>query len=492
MKFPIIIVILFFAISLSSQDYFVKNVNLDDRTNSGKIIIQHDQRFFILDCHFCDNLECSSLAELSINGDTIWATKIPDIDVARGSMIVYGDTITITGNNEPLNTKFRMAHFNLDGEKISETIEIEHPTEKFINMFQLTSVKFRDNILVTGVGLQNSIEYGLIYAVDHTGLLDTLIMLEPQDKESIMWEVKVDKDGYLYTYHDIDEGGFDDMRKKINKFDKDFNLIWTYQSEDSRDWRGGSTGAILEDGRALLVTYSPIINSPHSSIRAINEDGSIEWQYNVPFSPFVDDGTREVISRMKQLPSGDILCMGRYTNLLLDEPIRDSPYMYTLSTEGELIWKRVFYELDPDTENSRIGFVRDAIELDNSDLYGIGVMKYEGQNETFIFKVDSEGCLGPDNCDLVQLITDVKEVETNSYEVSIYPNPTKDIIHYNLPDDINIREVTILDVNGKLLTQKKDQNQNGQFDLSSYASGIYLIKFVSVEGDVVIERFVKG
>jgi len=166
MKFPIIIVILFFAISLSSQDYFVKNVNLDDRTNSGKIIIQHDQRFFILDCHFCDNLECSSLAELSINGDTIWATKIPDIDVARGSMIVYGDTITITGNNEPLNTKFRMAHFNLDGEKISETIEIEHPTEKFINMFQLTSVKFRDNILVTGVGLQNSIEYGLIYAVD--------------------------------------------------------------------------------------------------------------------------------------------------------------------------------------------------------------------------------------------------------------------------------------------------------------------------------------
>jgi hypothetical protein len=42
----------------------------------------------------------------------------------------------------------------------------------------------------------------------------------------------------------------------------------------------------------------------------------------------VDDGIQEVISRVTQLPSGGILCMGSYTNLMLGEPIRDSPYIY--------------------------------------------------------------------------------------------------------------------------------------------------------------------
>ncbi|MGK0314151.1 MAG: hypothetical protein ACI86M_000361 [Saprospiraceae bacterium] len=65
------------------------------------------------------------MAEMSESGDTLWITKIPDIDVARGSMVIYGDTITITGNNVPLNTKFRMAHFDLNGEKLGQTIEIE-------------------------------------------------------------------------------------------------------------------------------------------------------------------------------------------------------------------------------------------------------------------------------------------------------------------------------------------------------------------------------
>jgi hypothetical protein len=484
MKFIKIIFFFLFSFHLSAQDYFIKKVSFDDRTNTGRSIVQHNQRIFILASHFCDDLECSSVAELSINGDTLWVTKLPHIDIGRSSLLMHGDTITVTGNNAPLNTKFRVAHFDLNGKELGGIIEIEHPTEQFNYMFQLTSVRFQNRTLVTGTGMQNSIEYGLIYVMNAEDELDTLIMIEPQDELSIMWNIAVSEDGYLYTYHEIDESILNKERKIINKFDKDFNLIWRYQSEDTFKWDGGSYGEVLEDGRVILVTYSPLSNSPHSSIRAINQDGSIDWQYNVPYSPFGDDGIQEVISRVTQLPSGDILCMGRYTNLMLDEPIRDSPFMYKMDTEGDIIWKRVFYDLDPATGVSRVGLVKDAVELDNGDIYGIGWMKYDGQREVFIFKVDADGCLDAEDCDFVQLITAAKDVEIRN-DIKIYPNPVSDILTIGI-DELPVK-VEVYTTDGVLM---KTERKVKEIDVSGLVRGIYYLK-VYVGETVGVVSFVK-
>jgi hypothetical protein len=484
MKIIKIICFLLASYHLCAQGYFIKKVSFDDRSNSGVQILEYQERIFVLAGHFCDNLECSSIAELSAAGDTLWVTRLADIDVARISMIIYGDTITVAGNNAPLNTKFRFAHFDLDGQKLGQTVEIEHTEEKFTRMFQQNVVRFWNKKLVIGRGIQNDTMQGLIYVMNNEDGIDTLIRLEPQEDRSVIWEVKVDMDGYLYTYHEIDEGGFDEIRKKINKFDKDLKLVWTYQSEDSRDWDGGSFGEVLEDGRVLLVTYSPITNSPHSSIRAINQDGTIDWQYNIPYIPFVDDGIQEVISRVKQLPSGDILCMGRYTNLLLDEPIHDSPFMYKLSKEGEIMWKRVFYEFDPIIESSRVGFVRDVVELDNGDLYGIGRMQYDGQRETFIFKVDENGCLDADDCELVQVITDTEEVKIRQ-EIKVYPNPVSDVLTIDIEE--LPEKVEIFTTNGLLV---KTENRVKEIDVSDLSTGAYYMKVYA--GNIVsVVAFVK-
>jgi hypothetical protein len=484
MKLIKVVFFILFSICVSAQDYFIKKISFNAGTNTGRKIISYQDRLFVLTGHFCNGQECGSIAELSYSGDTIWRTTMPDIDIARATIFINEDTITATGNNAPLYTKFRMAHFNLNGEKLGETIEIEHPIDKFTSMFQLTSLKFQNKRLVTGGGIQNSIVYGLIYGLNADNELDTLIMLEPQDQESIMWEVKVDKDDNLYTYHDIDEGGFDDMRKKINKFDKDLNLIWTYQSEDSRDWDGGSFGEVLEDGRVLLVTYSPITNSPHSSIRAINQDGSIDWQYNVPYIPFVDDGKEESVGRVRQLTSGNILCMGGYTDLTLVEPIRNSPFIYMIDAEGNIIWKRVFYDLDPATGLSRVGLVKDAIELENGDIYGTGWMDYDGQREVFIFKVDENGCLDAEDCDLVQVITDTEEVKIRQ-DVKVYPNPVSDVLTIDIEE--LPEKVEIFTTNGLLV---KTENRVKEIDVSDLSTGAYYMKVYA--GNIVsVVAFVK-
>lgn len=413
-------------------------------------------------------------------------TRVPDVDAARVSMIIYGDTITVAGNinNPPLNTKFRMTHFDLDGQKLGQTIDIDHPEEKFTRMFQQNGVRFQNRNLVIGRGIQNDTMQGLIYVMNNEDELDSLIRLEPQEDRSVIWDASVTDDGYIYTYHEIDEGVLNKERKIINKFDKDFNQIRRYQNEDTFKWDSGSFGDVLDDGRILLVTYSPLTISPHSSIRAIKQDGFIDWQYNVPFNAFVDDGVQEEVNRVVQLQSGDILCMGRYTNLMLDGAIRDSPFMYKINTEGEVIWKRVFYEIDPSTEKSRVGSVRDAVEIDNGDILGIGWMDYDGQRETFIFKLDSDGCLDTDDCDFVQLIAAAEDVEIRN-DIKVFPNPVSDILTIYI--DQLPEKVEIYTTDGVII---KTESKVKEIDVSGLLSGLYYMK-VYVGESIGVVPFVK-
>jgi hypothetical protein len=162
-----------------------------------------------------------------------------------------------------------------------------------------------------------------------------------------------------------------------------------------------------------------------------------------------------------------------------------------MNTEGDIIWKRVFYELDPQTENSRRGFVRDAVELNNGDIYGIGEMKYDGQNEVFIFKVDSDGCLDLEDCGFVQVITDLEDVVIDSYDLNVYPNPTSDVIHYSISENSDVKSVSLFSMNGQLLIMDADQKMEGKMDATGLNAGVYLMKFLMGNGEVLYRKVVK-
>ena len=488
MKVLISILFVLGNLSVSAQDYFVKRISFDEGSNDGVRIILHQNRNFALIGHFCENLECTSISELSLIGDTLWTTTIPDIDIGRSSIAIYGDTITVTGNNDPFNTLFRIVHYNLDGEKFGETIEIEHPSEMFSSMFQQNTIRFENKTLVTGRGIQNDTMQGLIYVMNDQNTLDTLIRLEPQDRLSVLWDLELNSKEEFLTFHEIEEDAFDMWYRKINKFDKNFNLIWSYKSEVNNNWSGTATGLEMEDSRVILVTYTPDAHSFNKSIRAINPDKSISWQYN---PPFFNEGY-ETTGNIKQLPNGDLLGMGRYTDMSLEEPIHDSPFLYKMTTEGEIIWKRIFYEIDPQTGNTRRGFVRDAVELDNGDIYGIGEMKYDGTNNVFIFKVDANGCLDADDCGFIQLITATEDLVTNN-GISIFPNPTaQDYITISLDQvesftDYSVRVYNLL---GKLITTQSLSNPLTKINLGN-EKGVLIFTIIKNGTVIKTEKIVR-
>ncbi len=61
------------------------------------------------------------------------------------------------------------------------------------------------------------------------------------------------------------------------------------------------------------------------------------------------------------------------------------------------------------------------------------------------------------------------------FHVSLFPNPATDIINVRMKDDITNGEITIYDINGKLIMLQKISGST-TLDVSSFSSGIYMVQ----------------
>lgn len=75
----------------------------------------------------------------------------------------------------------------------------------------------------------------------------------------------------------------------------------------------------------------------------------------------------------------------------------------------------------------------------------------------------------------------MKEIEQNELGVNIYPNPSKDVLHF----EFNKKESTqteIIDMNGRILISKEVQAHENSISLKSLNNGIYFIRFTNKNG----------
>jgi hypothetical protein len=88
-----------------------------------------------------------------------------------------------------------------------------------------------------------------------------------------------------------------------------------------------------------------------------------------------------------------------------------------------------------------------------------------------------------------QLPNNVEDIYSIN-QIAVYPNPTNGVTHVHLhaSEQTNLR-IQTLSITGALLAEKKFDQVKGDFstelDLSNYASGTYLIKFISDRGNFV-------
>jgi len=91
-----------------------------------------------------------------------------------------------------------------------------------------------------------------------------------------------------------------------------------------------------------------------------------------------------------------------------------------------------------------------------------------------------------------------EQTNATSNDVSIYPNPTAELMNVNITvEKSDVLKFEVLDVNGKLVKvllqdKVKAGKNNFSFSTTPLANGIYFLKISSSTKEVLTQKFVKN
>ena len=483
MKKVILLTVLLFGFIkvVNSQQSFFKVYDFEHSSNGRQLEI-YDDRYFISTSDICDNLfECSSVMEIDKKGEILWQEQLPFLDIAPRNMVIENDTIYITGNDINTGEQFRMHQMSINGGDSLATYDISSIENPFEEMFQLATVIFNNQIIVAGDGEADGNESALIYVVDKTGGVDTLIISETTGLNATVWDMQVDRDGSLIVYIEIGEAFGDDWRI-IKKYNANFEEIWTYTTEKREYDRVFPRGTELQDGRIAFVYRHPDKDNM-SSVRVIDQEGNKDWQYDW----FASGKTRTTIFRLRTLSNGDILGSGSYTDYNLEPGLEDAPFIFRMSPDGELLWQKVFFQLNEETDNSKTGTFWDIQELDDGGFMAVGFIT-NGHRDVLIVRTDENGCL-IEECEDIAVLTATGDLTLEDPMFNVYPNPVNDILYLDFPNDVDLTQIELVNLNGQVVQTFKEDLR--QLDLSSLESSIYFLRIVGEEGSVSTKKVIK-
>jgi hypothetical protein len=84
----------------------------------------------------------------------------------------------------------------------------------------------------------------------------------------------------------------------------------------------------------------------------------------------------------------------------------------------------------------------------------------------------------------------LSQPEFSQLQVTLYPNPVKDVLHINSTEIIS--EVSVYNIQGKVIKTVSEINSNtSEINLSSLQNGVYFVTILSENGDKLSKKIVK-
>ncbi|MBJ05135.1 MAG: hypothetical protein CMP65_04470 [Flavobacteriales bacterium] len=90
-------------------------------------------------------------------------------------------------------------------------------------------------------------------------------------------------------------------------------------------------------------------------------------------------------------------------------------------------------------------------------------------------------------------LTLTEAIESNNTRVSIYPNPTQDILNIRFIDLEGVSSILIRNLNGKLIYSKSNFSTSNELslDISNFSHGIYFLEITTNSKDVIVYKIQK-
>lgn len=465
-KIVLLIILKFVAFgALAQETYFLEGQS--DGVRVVTDIKEHEGRVFLYNALICDGIyECSELIELAEDGSVKWRKDFPWLD-ASNTMLFSNDTIVLAGNENTESKSWYLHYMSMEGDSIA-TFEVDDNNDETVLMLVLGMAEFNDKYVLAGKAVDTS-RTSILMSVNKDGSTDTVIVYERDfDSYAKLWSTG--RPDLLGVAIHRSEFWADDYRS-YRKYDKDWNQVWTHDTEGEPELFILSAAPLGENG--LVYQHGGVLSQ--SNLSAVDGSGDFLWQTNIP-----DDNGSVLNARLsgiyKARDNGTFL-YGWCKNGLIDSlgyNANEVPYLAKINEDGQYLWERTFFRRDSVwADRASPGTIHRMVELEDGSLVLGGF--YDREGELMIVKLTSDGCLEPD-CGLGQVVSTTAYLEEGP-AFSVSPNPVSgDILTVDMTDDLRGRaSVSILDIEGSVLTPAEVLTKD-ELDISNLQPGVYMVR----------------
>jgi hypothetical protein len=204
----------------------------------------------------------------------------------------------------------------------------------------------------------------------------------------------------------------------------------------------------------------------------------LDSDFNILSRAIYNDAVDNAIYNVRQLQDSSIVFCGFTTYNLYG-------WIGKLDKNGNKLWEREFQH-----GNSSFNIFADFQQTPWDKGFILTGSTDENYNQDlWLVKLDSNGMLLPDTVN-----TGTFEVSNERFEMQLYPNPASEqtVVQYNIPSEQNEAELTISDVQGRILRNEKlsPLKHTHALGVSEWAAGVYFITLKSGE-DLITKKLLK-
>ncbi len=86
------------------------------------------------------------------------------------------------------------------------------------------------------------------------------------------------------------------------------------------------------------------------------------------------------------------------------------------------------------------------------------------------------------------------EIEKTIWSITVFPNPVVDNVTVMWSKSVVVSNLKLIDLNGKLIQELSNTDNSGsiQFNMSTYAAGIYVVTAETDQGEIVSSKITKA
>lgn len=196
---------------------------------------------------------------------------------------------------------------------------------------------------------------------------------------------------------------------------------------------------------------------------------------NVVFETMLDSDIIRKQFSMTVTSENDVLLFGEIQSF---EFPKNKGWIAKFNSSTDLLWEKSYYIEGAHRDQFFFG---DVQELPDESLIATGFIidtLPDGtlNGNTWILKLDKNGCYDPDNCDDEVIITSFSNVSIpKSNDIAVYPSLSNGMVTLKIPESINGLDLQVVDLQGKPVFQKKNVTEGETIMIDQ--AGTFIFRF---------------